>query len=142
MTPTRRALLVLIAAAVSLRGTAAVLAATLDTQRRKFVEAAFAMKQQAERLGDQPYGAVVVRGGTIVGWGPSRVLLDNDGNAHAERVALKDAQTRLGKADLSDCVMYSTSHPCGACERAAAVARLSRMYYGRDAIDAGAPRGG
>jgi len=53
---------------------------------------------------------------------------------------MRDAQRRLGHDDLSDCVMYSTSRPCGACERAAAQAKLARMYYGREAIDAGAPR--
>jgi len=83
---------------------------------------------------------VVVRGVEIVGWGPSRVVLDNDANAHAERVALRDAQARLGKTDLSDCVMYSTSRPCGVCEQAAAMAGLARMYHGAGAADAGAPR--
>jgi tRNA(adenine34) deaminase len=57
---------------------------------------------------------------------------------HAEREAMRDAQRRLGQ-DLSGCVMFSTSRPCGTCQRAAAQARLSRMYYGEDAIDAGRP---
>jgi tRNA(adenine34) deaminase len=141
MSLTRRALLPLLTALAALRGTVAAAGAALDARRRTFVDAAFAMRSRAERTGDQSYGAVVVRGETIVGWGPSRVVVDNDWNAHAERVALKDAQRRLGTADLSDCVMYSTSRPCGACEQAAAAARLARMYYGRDAADAGAPRG-
>jgi tRNA(Arg) A34 adenosine deaminase TadA len=53
---------------------------------------------------------------------------------------MRDAQQRLARDDLSDCVIYSTSRPCGACERAAAQARLARMYYGPDATDAGVPR--
>ena len=141
MSLTRRALLRLLATFAALRGAAVAKAASLDARRQEFVAAAFAMKRQAERNGDQSYGAVVVRGEAIVGWGPSRVVVDNDGNAHAERVALRDAQARLGRSDLSDCVMYSTSRPCGACERAAATVRLARMYHGRDATDAGAPRG-
>ena len=90
--------------------------------------------------GDQPYGAVVVRDGEIVGWGPSRVRQNGEWAGHAEREAMRDAQRRLARDDLSDCVMYSTSRPCGACERAAAQAKLARMYYGPDATDAGAPR--
>ena len=105
-----------------------------------FVDAAFRMKQDAVAAGDQAYGAVVARSGVIVGFGPSRVIAKRDDNAHAEREAIRDAQARLGRADLSDCVMYSTSRPCSACERAAAEARLARMYYGADATDAGAPR--
>ena len=57
---------------------------------------------------------------------------------HAEREAMRDAQRRIGE-DLSGCVMVSTSHPCGSCQRTAAQARLSRMYYGADATDAGKP---
>jgi tRNA(Arg) A34 adenosine deaminase TadA len=98
------------------------------------------MKEQASRAGDQPYGAVVVRNGEIVGWGPSRVREHGEWIGHAERVAMRDTQHRLGRTDLSDCVMYSTSRPCSACEREAAKARLARMYYGPDAADAGAPR--
>ena len=98
------------------------------------------MREQATAAGDQSYGAVVVRDNAIVGWGPSRVRQNGEWTGHAEREAMRDAQRRLARDDLSDCVMYSTSRPCGSCERAAAQARLARMYYGPDATDAGAPR--
>jgi tRNA(Arg) A34 adenosine deaminase TadA len=107
---------------------------------RAFVAAALDMKENAMRAGDQPYGAVVVRDNQIVGWGPSRVRELGEWTGHAERVAMRDAQRRIGRDGLSDCVMYSSSRPCGACERAAAQAKLGRMYYGPDATDAGAPR--
>jgi tRNA(Arg) A34 adenosine deaminase TadA len=111
-----------------------------DASRRRFVEQAFAMKQRAVDSGDQPFGAVVVRAQDIVGFGPSRVVVKRDATAHAEREAIRDAQARLGRADLADCVMYSTSRPCQDCERAAAGARIARMYVGAEAADAGAPR--
>jgi tRNA(adenine34) deaminase len=90
--------------------------------------------------GDQPYGAVVVRNDRIVGYGPSRVVSRDDPDAHAEREAIRDAQTHLGTFDLTGCVLYSTSRPCSACEQAAAAARIARMIHGADAVDAGAPR--
>ena len=109
--------------------------------QRDFVAAAIRMREQALAAGDQAYGAVVVvRGSEIVGWGPSRVRQNGEWLGHAEREAMRDAQRRLARDDLSDCVMYSTSRPCGSCERAAAQAKLARMYYGPDATDAGAPR--
>lgn len=111
-----------------------------DSSRRGFVEQAFAMKRRAVDSGDQAFGAVVVRGQDIVGFGPSRVVVKRDATAHAEREAIRDAQARLGRADLADCVLYSTSRPCQDCERAAANARIARMYVGADAADAGAPR--
>ena len=104
----------------------------------KLVAAAFAMRDKAVAAGDQPYGAIVARDGEIVGWGPSRVRELGEWVGHAEREAMRDAQRRLGQ-DLSGCVMFSTSRPCGTCQRAAAQARLSRMYYGEDAVDAGRP---
>jgi tRNA(Arg) A34 adenosine deaminase TadA len=119
----------------------AAVADPLDAHR-EFIAAALAMKEAAVRAGDQPYGAVVVQKNRIVGYGPSRVVTRKDFSAHAEREAIRDAQTRLSRSDLSDCVMYSTSRPCGACERAAADAHLARMFYGTQATDAGPPRRG
>ena len=132
MTCTRRTL---IAAAGML-----VIPARANAQHREFIAAAFRMREQAVAAGDQAYGAVVVRASHIVGWGPSRVRERGEWVGHAEREAMRDAQRSLARDDLSDCVMYSTSRPCGACERVAAQAKLSRMYYGADATDAGAPR--
>ena len=98
------------------------------------------MRREAEVAGDQPYGAVIVLGESIVGFGPSRVVTNADPEAHAERIAIRDAQIRLARSDLSGAVMYSTSRPCPACERAAAVARIARMIFGPHGADAGAPR--
>jgi tRNA(adenine34) deaminase len=111
------------------------------SEDREFIAAAFRMKDDAVRSGDQPYGAVVVKAGRIIGFGPSRVVLKKDWTAHAEREAIREAQARLGSSDLAGCLLYSTSRPCRECERAAAQARIARMYHGRDAIDAGPPRG-
>jgi tRNA(adenine34) deaminase len=97
------------------------------------------MRDAAVRAGDQAYGAVVLRGAQIVGEAPSRVVTANDPTAHAEREALRDALRRLGGADLSGCVLVSTSRPCRMCETAAAQARIARMVYGDALTDAGPP---
>lgn len=97
------------------------------------------LRDAAVRAGDQPYGAVVVRGIEIVGEGPSRVVTASDPTAHAEREAMRDALRRLGTADLSGCVLVSTSRPCRMCETAAAAARIQRMVYGDVLTDAGPP---
>jgi tRNA(adenine34) deaminase len=107
---------------------------------RRWYEAAAAMKRRAESWGDQPYGAVLVLDGQLVGEGPSRVIQRNDDTAHAEREAIRDAQRRLGRTRLDASVLYSTSRPCAACEAAAAAAGVARMVYGEALRDAGAPR--
>lgn len=103
--------------------------------------AALEMRKLAESWGDQAYGAVVVQGGTLIGNGPSRVIQHNNPDAHAEREAIRDAIRRVGAAQVRGAVLYSTSRPCAACERAAARAGIARMYFGPALQDAGAPVG-
>ena len=105
----------------------------------EFVAAAFRMKEHAIATGDQAYGAIVVQAGNIIGWGPSRVRELGELAGHAEREAIRDALRRTRRDDLSGCAMYSTSRPCGVCQRAAAQAKIARMYYGLEATDAGTP---
>lgn len=125
------------AAALCLAGSAA---GEAPRARAPFVAQAFEMRRRAIAAGDQPYGAVVVRDGRVVGEGVSAVVTAGDPTAHAERVALRDAARRLGTADLSGCALYGTSRACATCEAAAAEAGIARMYYGADGTDAGPPR--
>ena len=108
----------------------------------RWMEATASMKRLAQSWGDQPYGAVLILDGKLVGEGPSRVVKNNDINAHAEREAIRDAQRRLGRTELPGAVLYSTSRPCGLCEAAAARAKVGRMYFGAALSDAGAPAAG
>ena len=107
---------------------------------REAMRRAEAMRDEALRAGDQPFGAVVLRGGLIVGAAPSRVLTATDPTAHAEMEAIRDAARELRTRDLSGCVLVSTSRPCRMCEAAAGWAGISRMVHGEALIDAGAPR--
>ena len=104
------------------------------------VAQAFEQRRRAVEWGDQPFGAVVVRHGVVVGEGPSRVVLNGDPTAHAEMEAIRDACRRLGTRDLSGCALYATSQPCRMCEAGAYWARIARVYYGSTGIDAGPPR--
>ena len=128
--------------AVSCIGVAALSnrANAASAEHRAFIAEAFRMRDEAVRAGDQAYGAVVVKDGRIIGFGPSRVVSKKDWTAHAEREAIREAQARLGRADLSGCLLYSSSRPCSACEAAAFEAKIARMYFGADAADGGEPR--
>jgi tRNA(Arg) A34 adenosine deaminase TadA len=108
--------------------------------REEFMERAFELRRRAIERGDQPYGAVVVRDGRVVGEGISAVVTDRDPTAHAEMQAIRDAARRLGTNDLTACEMYGTSRACPMCEAAAYWARIARMFYGAPVSAAGAPR--
>ncbi|MGE0747222.1 MAG: nucleoside deaminase [Rhodospirillales bacterium] len=111
-----------------------------DPAARAFIDRAFALRMAAQAAGDQPYGAVVVHDGRIVGEAPSRVVVDGDPTAHAEMEAIRDAARRLGGRDLSGCVLYSSSRPCPMCEAAAYWAGIGGVVHGEAMTDAGAPR--
>jgi tRNA(Arg) A34 adenosine deaminase TadA len=100
---------------------------------------ALALRDEAVRSGDQPYGAVVLYEDRIVGEAPSRVVTRRDVDAHAEREALRDAQRRLGRSDLAACLLVSSSRPCRLCESAAARLNIARMIHGESLLDAGKP---
>lgn len=99
-----------------------------------------ALRDDAARAGDQPYGAVVLRAGQIVGEAPSRVVTSGDPTAHAEIEAIRDAARRLRSRDLAGCILVSTARPCRMCEAAAGWARIERMVYGDGLTDAGPPQ--
>ena len=77
--------------------------------------------------------------GVLVGRGPSRVVKNQNPDAHAEREAIRDAQFQLQRQQLTGAVLYSTSRPCSICEAAAAQAGITRMYFGPSLTDAGTP---
>jgi tRNA(Arg) A34 adenosine deaminase TadA len=107
---------------------------------RHAMRQAEALRDQAAQAGDQPFGAVVMRGDEVVGAAPSRVVTATDPTAHAEMEALRDAARRLRTRDLSGCTLVSTSRPCRMCEAAAGWARIERMVHGPQLTDTGAPR--
>lgn len=106
-----------------------------DAPRREAMRRA-----EALRAGDQPFGAVVLRGEIIVGAAPGRVVIATDPTAHAEMEAIRDSARRLRTRDLSGCLLVSTSRPCRICEAAAGWAGISRMVYGAALTDADPPR--
>jgi len=135
----RHAVWALAVAAASLSRATDLLAGGTHPDARWYAKAR-EMQLLAESWGDQSYGAAVVLGDELLGLGPSRVVRDRDPDAHAERVAIREAQRRLGRRDLAGAMLYSTSRPCRVCEAAAAEAGLSRMFHGPALTDAGPPR--
>ena len=110
-------------------------------EHREFIAAAFKMKDEAVRAGDQAYGAVVVKDGRIIGFGPSRVVLKKDWTAHAEREAIREAQARLGRTIFPAACSIPLRGRAPNASAAAYDANIDRMIFGADATDGGR-RGG
>jgi tRNA(Arg) A34 adenosine deaminase TadA len=83
-----------------------------------------------------PFGAVVVKGGKIVGRGWNQVTSSNDPTAHAEIVAIREACKRLKTFELDGCELYTSCEPCPMCLSAMYWSRLSSVFYGNTRKDA------
>lgn len=87
-----------------------------------------------------PFGAVVVKAGTVVAQGWNRVVRTHDPTAHAEMEAIREASRVLGTPHLTGCEIYASCEPCPMCLAACYWARLDRIYFAAtraQAADAG-----
>ena len=90
---------------------------------------ALALAREAAEAGEVPVGAVVLRGGEVVGEGHNAPRASRDPTAHAEMVAIRRASERLGRERLDGCEIWVTLEPCAMCAGAIAHARIARLYY-------------
>jgi tRNA(adenine34) deaminase len=91
---------------------------------------ALAEARRAAEIGDVPIGAVVVRGGEVIGRGYNRREADRDPLAHAELLAIREAARQMGGWRLTGCTLYSTLEPCPMCAGALVNSRIERLVYG------------
>jgi guanine deaminase len=83
-----------------------------------------------------PFGAVVVKGGEIIGRGWNAVTSTNDPTAHAEIMAVREACVRLNSFRLGGCELYASCEPCPMCLSAAYWAHLDGIYFAATRSDA------
>ena len=83
-----------------------------------------------------PFGAVVVKDGKIITAVGNRVTSTNDPTAHAEVVAIREACKTLETFDLTGCEIFASCEPCPMCLGAIMWARIDKLYFAADRIDA------
>src|SRR6267142_1319004 len=103
-----------------------------------FMREALRMAQKAYDANEVPVGAVVVREGKIIARACNQVELLKDATAHAEMLALTQAEAAVGDWRLTDCALYVTKEPCPMCAGAIVHTRLERVVFGAADSKAGA----
>ena len=105
----------------------------------KFMRRAIELSRKGWEAGDgPPFGAVIVKGGKIVGESWNRRIATKDVTAHAEMEAIRRACKKLDSFSLQGCALYASAQPCPMCLAATYWARIDRVYYGNSAKDSAA----
>jgi len=103
-----------------------------------FMREALRQAQKAYAAEEVPVGAVVVREGKIIARAYNQVELLKDATAHAEMLALTEAEAAVGDWRLMDCELYVTKEPCAMCAGALVHTRIRRVIFGCADPSAGA----
>jgi guanine deaminase len=86
--------------------------------------------------GGGPFGAVIVKGNSIISESTNRVVLNNDPTAHAEVLAIRQAAESLKTYDLDGCTLYTSCEPCPMCLGAIYWSGIKKVVYSTDRCDA------
>jgi tRNA(adenine34) deaminase len=106
-----------------------------------FMREALRQAQKACYADEVPVGAVVVREGRIIARAHNQIELLKDATAHAEMLALTQAEAAVGDWRLVDCDLYVTKEPCAMCAGALVHTRIRRVIFGCADLRAGAAGG-
>ena len=106
-----------------------------------FMREALRQAAKAYEAGEVPVGAVIVREGRVIARAFNQVELLKDATAHAEMLALTQAEEVIGDWRLTDCTLYVTKEPCPMCAGAVVHTRLARVVFGASDPKAGAAGG-
>lgn len=94
------------------------------------MQIAFEEAKKAYNLNEVPVGAIIVLNGEVIGKGHNLRESNQDALAHAEIMAIKEAQQHLNSWRLEDAVMYVTLEPCAMCAGAIIQSRIKKVYIG------------
>lgn len=95
-----------------------------------FMGEALRQAARAWEAEEVPVGAVIVRQGRVIARAFNQVELLKDATAHAEMLAITQAEQAVGDWRLNDCTLYVTKEPCPMCAGAIVHARLARVVFG------------
>ena len=102
------------------------------------MQRALELAREAQAREEVPIGAVLVHDGAILAEGKNEVETRQDATAHAEMLAIAEAQARLKTWRLAGTTLYVTKEPCPMCAGALAHVRVDRIVFGVSDPKAGA----
>ncbi|MDO4793480.1 MAG: nucleoside deaminase [Filifactor alocis] len=95
-----------------------------------YMEEAFREALQAYEDKEVPVGAVIIKDGEIIARAHNRIETRVDVTSHAEVMAIREAQKKMGNWRLTGAIMYVTLEPCLMCMGAILHSRISELHIG------------
>ena len=103
-----------------------------------FMGEALRQARRAWEADEVPVGAIIVHEGQIIARAHNQVEMLKDATAHAEMLAITQAESVIGDWRLHECDLYVTKEPCPMCAGALVHVRMRRVIFGCPSIKDGA----
>ena len=100
------------------------------TDDEKWMDLAIKQAIKAEKEGEVPIGAVLVKDELLIAKAHNQPITKNDPTAHAEIQLLRNAGKILQNYRLTGSTLYVTLEPCAMCFGAMIHARVKRIVFG------------
>jgi tRNA(Arg) A34 adenosine deaminase TadA len=104
--------------------------ATAETTHEALIRRCYALAASAVQKTNHPFGALIVRRGTVVCEAENTVNTDRDATGHAEMNALRAAARVLSREEMAECTLYTSTEPCVMCSGGIYWAGVGRVVYG------------
>lgn len=95
----------------------------------KFFEICIREAKISYQHGDVPIGAVIVNNNKIIAKAHNTREKKHDITGHAEINVIKKAAKKLGRWNLSDCLLYVTLAPCSMCKEVIKQSRIRKTFF-------------
>jgi tRNA(adenine34) deaminase len=94
-----------------------------------FMAKALKLAKKAKEEGEVPVGCLIVKDKKIIAQAYNQVEKLNDSTAHAEMIAITQAEAFLKSKWLKGCSLYVTIEPCFMCACALVLCRIDKVFF-------------
>lgn len=101
-----------------------------DVKDEQFMRLAIEEAKKAEQLNEVPIGAVITHHHEVIATGYNLRETSQETLSHAELIAIRKANQKVGSWRLEECTLYVTLEPCPMCAGAIIQSRMKRVVFG------------